>query len=167
MNVSRRFVLLGTASAVAMGVATTPRPLYAALKVGEDGESKKLLTQMVRMVYPHDQFPDGCYERTADAIVAAANKSIGKAVMFKQGMASLQSASFGDLDEAAATKYLKGIEDTAFFQLVRGTAVVALYDDHEVWEILGYEGASFDQGGYINRGFNDLDWLPDPRITES
>jgi hypothetical protein len=32
--------------------------------------------------------------------------------------------------------------------------------------LLGYEGPSFDKGGYLNRGFNDLDWLPDPRITE-
>ena len=32
--------------------------------------------------------------------------------------------------------------------------------------VLGYEGASFDKGGYINRGFNDLDWLPEPRIEE-
>jgi hypothetical protein len=44
--------------------------------------------------------------------------------------------------------------------------VVALYNDHEVWELLGYEGPSFDQGGYLNRGFDDLDWLPDPRIEE-
>ena len=49
---------------------------------------------------------------------------------------------------------------------MRGSAVVALYNDQETWETLGYEGASFDQGGYVNRGFNDLDWLPDPRITE-
>ena len=28
------------------------------------------------------------------------------------------------------------------------------------------EGASFDQGGYLHRGFDDLDWLPDPRTAE-
>jgi hypothetical protein len=27
--------------------------------------------------------------------------------------------------------------------------------------MLGYEGPSFDKGGYLERGFNDLDWLPD------
>ena len=41
-----------------------------------------------------------------------------------------------------------------------------LYDDPEVWAALGCEGSSFDKGGYINRGFNDLDWLPEPRIEE-
>ncbi len=44
--------------------------------------------------------------------------------------------------------------------------MVALYDDKEVWEILGYEGASYDKGGYLHRGFDDLDWLPAARITE-
>ena len=50
---------------------------------------------------------------------------------------------------------------------MHATCVVALYDDREVWELLGYEGPSFDKGGYVDRGFDDLDWLPDPRISES
>ena len=56
------------------------------------------------------------------------------------------------------------MSDTPFFQTVRATAVVALYDQAEVWELLGYEGPSFDQGGYLERGFDDLDWLPDPPV---
>jgi len=44
--------------------------------------------------------------------------------------------------------------------------VLTLYNLPEVWEALGYEGASFDKGGYLTRGFNDLDWLPEPRIEE-
>ena len=44
------------------------------------------------------------------------------------------------------------------------SAVVTLYSDPEVWELLGYEGPSYDKGGYVDRGFDDLDWLPDPRI---
>ena len=58
------------------------------------------------------------------------------------------------------------VADGAFFKLVHATTVVALYDDHEVWELLGYEGPSFDKGGYLHRGFDDLDWLPDPRVEE-
>ena len=57
---------------------------------------------------------------------------------------------------------LEGIEDTDFFELVRGTAVVEVYIDERTWQLVGYEGPSFDKGGYIDRGFDDLDWLPDP-----
>ena len=45
---------------------------------------------------------------------------------------------------------------------MRSTAVVEVYSDERTWQLVGYEGPSFDKGGYINRGFNDLDWLPDP-----
>jgi hypothetical protein len=40
--------------------------------------------------------------------------------------------------------------------------VVEIYSDPQTWKLLGYEGPSFAQGGYVKRGFNDLDWLPDP-----
>jgi hypothetical protein len=31
----------------------------------------------------------------------------------------------------------------------------------------GYPGPSWAKGGYINRGFNDLKWLPDPSASAS
>ena len=61
---------------------------------------------------------------------------------------------------------LRGIERTAFFTLVRSTTVAFMYSDRELWAVVGYEGESSDQGGYVDRGFDDLDWLPDPRIEE-
>jgi hypothetical protein len=57
---------------------------------------------------------------------------------------------------------LRAIEGSAFFELVRSTAVVEVYCDQETWDLLGYEGPSFAKGGYLHRGFNDLDWLPEP-----
>ncbi|MEM9331134.1 MAG: hypothetical protein AAGA53_07390 [Pseudomonadota bacterium] len=169
MEVSRRRLLIGTVSTLALAVglpASFPALSAENAAVGTDAEAKKLLLRMVRVVYPHDQFPDAPYERTVDAIIAAGNKTPGQKLMFAAGIGGLRAASFGNMDEAKATEYCRGIEQSAFFGLVRSTAVVALYNDQEVWKILKYEGPSFDQGGYIDRGFNDLDWLPDPRITE-
>ena len=37
--------------------------------------------------------------------------------------------------------------------------VVSLYNQKAVWPKFGYEGSSADKGGYINRGFDDIDWL--------
>jgi len=85
-----------------------------------------------------------------------------------QGLLSLDQLSDGDfcgLDDEAALKVLRRVEGTEFFGFVRRTAVLNLYDDTEVWDRLGYEGPSFDKGGYINRGFDDLDWLPEPQIV--
>jgi hypothetical protein len=69
---------------------------------------------------------------------------------------------FAELSADEQLEALKGIEGSAFFELVRSTAVVEIYSDQRTWQLIGYEGPSFDNGGYINRGFSDLDWLPDP-----
>jgi hypothetical protein len=37
--------------------------------------------------------------------------------------------------------------------------VVSLYNQKDLWTKFGYEGSSADKGGYINRGFNDIDWV--------
>ena len=52
------------------------------------------------------------------------------------------------------------IEPTPFFQKVRGDLIVSLYNQKELWPKFGYEGSSAEHGGYIKRGFADIDWLP-------
>ena len=43
---------------------------------------------------------------------------------------------------------------------LRSDLVVSLYNQEELWPKFGYEGSSAEHGGYIKRGFNDIDWLP-------
>ena len=84
----------------------------------------------------------------------------------------------GELDQAAGGKWLDvptarqlelvtERESSAFFQLVRSTAVVALYNNELAFAHFGYEGPAFAKGGYIGRGFNDIDWLPEPPAAAS
>lgn len=166
MTINRRLFLLGSAYATFLANNLGARS-WAAITVGEDTNRKQLLVRLVRTLYPHDQIADGPYLRTSEAIVSAANQSIGQALMFARGLDALDATGFATMDEAAAVAHLKSIEGSEFFGFVRSKAVVALYNDPEVWKILGYEGPSYDQGGYLNRGFNDLDWLPEPRITQA
>jgi hypothetical protein len=132
-------------------------------------DARPVLVRVLRVAFPHDKFPDGPYQRTADTVIEAANASTWAKITLLQGISTLDSVSGGaflDLDDADALKVLRHVEATEFFGFIRRTAVVALYDDPEAWSALGYEGPSYDKGGYIDRGFNDLDWLPDPRIEE-
>ena len=62
--------------------------------------------------------------------------------------------------EADRVALLQRIEPTAFFQKIRGDLVVSLYNQKELWPKFGYEGSSAEHGGYMNRGFADIDWLP-------
>lgn len=131
--------------------------------------ARTVLVRILRVMFPHGNVPDGPYERTADTVLDAANGSVWSTLSLQQGLGTLDGLSgspFVDLDDTAATRVLKHVEGTEFFGFIRRTAVVHLYDDPQMWEALGYEGPSFDQGGYVNRGFDDLDWLPSPRIEE-
>lgn len=131
--------------------------------------ARTVLVRVVRVAFPHSRLPDGPYERTADIIVREAEASNWFRVALTQGLNSLDGLAGGDfcsLGDDEAYKVLRRIEGTDFFGFIRRTTVLNLYDDPAVWAALGYEGSSHDKGGYIDRGFNDLDWLPEPRVEE-
>ncbi len=56
---------------------------------------------------------------------------------------------------------VQAITDTPFFQKLRSDLVVSFYNQKDLWPRFGYEGPSWEHGGYLERGFNDLDWLPE------
>lgn len=131
---------------------------------------KRTLVRMIEIMFPHDRVPAGPYERAAGEVLDAAAQSPLLESQLLQGLRDLdllREAPFVDLPPDVALTVLRGIQDAPFFQSILGIVVVKLYDDHEVWDILGYEGPSFDKGGYVDRGFDDLDWLPEPRIEEA
>lgn len=132
-------------------------------------DARAVLVHIIKTAFPHANVPDGPYERMADRIIAAADEETWFRLKLLQGVETLNSmadGTFADLDPEAATEALKGVEHMDFFAFIRRQTVLEMYDDEEIWSAVGYEGPSFDKGGYIDRGFNDLDWLPDPRITE-
>lgn len=52
---------------------------------------------------------------------------------------------------------LRGLENSSFFQQIRSGLVTGLYNQKTVWPIFGYEGESYSEGGYINRGFEGIE----------
>lgn len=130
-------------------------------------EARLTLIRVLRVAFPHQNIPDRPYERTAEKILTEAQNETWFRVALTQGLLSLNQLAggdFRDLDDESALRVLRRVEGTEFFGFVRRTTELNFYDDDEVWEILGYEGPSFDKGGYLTRGFDDLDWLPDPRV---
>lgn len=127
------------------------------------------VTRVLRVAFPHPGFPDAPYERVATAILDGVAQDRRLQAQFAQGLRDLDVGGppFVELDDAAAFSTLEAMAATAFFQSIRGSAITGLYDDREVWGLLGYEGASFDQGGYLDRGFDDLQWLPAPSVDKN
>ena len=126
-----------------------------------DAVSEHALTttlQVARVMFPHDMLPDIAYAKVVKALEAEAET-------IEAGVARLDDPTpFLELDEDRQLEVLRSSEGTDYFELVRSTAVVELYDNPLVWKALGYEGPSAHLGGYLHRGFDDVDWLPDPPI---
>jgi hypothetical protein len=120
------------------------------------GQAVATVTAVARAMYPHDGLPDEVYARVAEKLGEATES----AAVINFGVAGL--TGFTEQSPLEQTQALREIEGSEFFELVRSTAVVEIYSDPRTWAAFGYEGPSFDKGGYLNRGFNDLDWLPDP-----
>jgi len=119
-----------------------------------------------RTMYPHDVLPDDVYARVGEKLAEAAREDSGVARTIEDGVSALNGGRpFTEFPADEQLEKLKGIEGSDFFELVRSTAVAEVYSDQRTWQLVGYEGPSFEAGGYINRGFNDLDWLPDPEAA--
>jgi hypothetical protein len=119
---------------------------------------------LARTIYPHVALPDTVYARVPAKIDEAAREDAEQARMIAQGVADLDSRGSDPFTQRTAEQQLadaKAIAGSDFFELVRSTAVVEIYSDPTTWKLLGYEGPSFAKGGYLERGFADLDWLPD------
>jgi len=130
-------------------------------------ETMATLVQMARDIYPHDRFGD---ERYAVAVKGHDETAAGDAeflAMIEGGAKQLDAlaAENGNPSyvatgwEADRVALLKSIESEPFFGTIRGGLVVGLYNQPEVWSLLGYEGSSFEKGGYLARGFDDITWL--------
>lgn len=120
------------------------------------------LIQMARDIYPHDQIADEFYAAAVKSYDSADTKQ-----MIEDGIAGLNAAashkSYANYLavgwERDRVDILRSMEDSRFFQTIRGGLVTGLYNQKAVWPLFGYEGESYSQGGYINRGFDDITWI--------
>lgn len=123
------------------------------------------LLKMTRQLYPHDSLGDMYYAGVVEALDAEAKGDGGTAGLIKEGVAALDGAmgvKFAELSDGNQLAVLTAMQASPFFQKVRGTTVVALYNNPLVWRHFGYEGPSYEFGGYLERGFDDLNWLDAP-----
>jgi hypothetical protein len=175
ITVSRRAFLKGGGFA-ALGVgtlsaATLMAPardaLAASFKVLGAATGKTLLV-LARDIFPHDRVADRYYLQALEPLEAQAAADAALKTLLAEGVRELDGLAqqrfgkpYADLaTEAQRLSLLYTIEHGAFFQKLKGHLVVALYDNKAVWPLFGYEGSSYEKGGYLNRGFDDIDWLP-------
>ena len=163
-------VLMGTLATGTVLAMLAPSPVWAVeLKTLNETDGQTLMA-MGRVLYPHEKLPDAVYALLAKDLDAKAGGDAASAAQLRDGIAALNQAAGGNFAKAAAPRKLaivKAMEGQPFFNTVRGQCVTSLYDNDMAFAVFGYPGSSFDKGGYITRGFQDLKWLPAPSAAAS
>ena len=170
---SRRIFLQGAAAAapvvaVAASAALTIEEAWADDATALAPSTLKTLVKVARDIYPHDFLVDSYYITAVKPWDGKAAKDPAVKTLLEDGVRRLDQdardrhhAAYAQVSwEADRVVLLQGIEQTDFFKKVRSDLVVSLYNQEELWPKFGYEGSSAEHGGYIKRGFNDIDWLP-------
>lgn len=153
---------LGAAFIVGSGFVANPSVSWALEVAHLKPETMATLIQMARDIYPHDHVGDEYYAAAVKGYDTADNKDTVEA-----GIAALNAAAVGNGHasymgagwERDRVDILRSMEDSPFFQTIRGGLVTGLYNQKAVWPLFGYEGESYSKGGYIDRGFNDINWI--------
>ena len=122
---------------------------------------RELLPDVAYQLFPHSWLPEEVYEQVTKQLDGKIGQSRELTAMMNDALeivAGNTGKNWAELDQVAA---LATIQHTPFFQFVLNETLSGIYRHPLTWELLGFEGSSLEFGGYINRGLNDIDWLPD------
>ncbi len=172
-KLSRRVFLARGAATIAVAaiagktLLADPPAAGAAEPAGLTAEQSRTLLKFTRDLFPHDRLPDEAYEKAIAPLVAEAESDPSTRRLLTDGIAQLDASTntssgkpYADVpDESVRVAAIKKIESGAFFAKVYGDTITPLYNQPEIWAKFGYQGPSSALGGYLHRGFNDLDWL--------
>lgn len=174
--ISRRTFLKGSGSVLMGTLAVTSGPIAMlapsaswALPLNKlSTHEGKTLLRFTRHLYPHKTLEDAVYALVVKDLDTAAGDPAVHGLL-SAGVRNLDGAAGGDwlaLGESDQFLYVEALEGTPFFEKVRSTAVVSLYNNDMAFAHFGYPGAKGD-AGYLHRGFDDLTWLPEPPAAAS
>jgi len=171
---TRRTFLRGTAAAAAM-LATLegsrlilgPGDAWALEMQSFSAAQGDTLLRLLRDIFPHDHLADVYYANALAPLDDAAAADAATQALLADGIDNLNARavaaggrSFFTLpSEAARVGIIAAVEGTAFFTTVHGTCQIPFYNQPDIWPNFGFEGPSSPFGGYLNRGFDDLDWI--------
>src|ERR1700724_4251743 len=170
---SRRIFLQGAATAIPVAAVASSTGIGIEDAWADDATALapatlKTLVKVARDIYPHDFLADSYYTTAIKPWDGKAAKDPALKIVLEDGVRRLDQdaqdrhkVAYAQVPwEADRVVLLQRIEQTDFFGKIRGDLIVSLYNQKEVWPKFGYEGSSAEHGGYIKRGFADIDWLP-------
>jgi hypothetical protein len=127
-----------------------------------DSSSALMLADVSRLLFPHDRLADTIYLDVVRDIDSDMHTQKKIKLLISQATKILNDKAGGDWLIATLSKkldLLKTLQGSEEFSYLHNRTIESLYRNPEVWKLLGYQGSSIEHGGYLHRGFDDIDWL--------
>jgi hypothetical protein len=157
-SLGRRRTIKLAAAALALGLT----PLGYAQSTQATTDTKgQVLAQLLYLLAPNVRFNAAMYQRQVNILLLRMSRDAGLNQILSQGIERLQASdpSFLSLPEDGQRDAMRKQAGTPFWAVMANPAV-GVYNNPEVWPMIGYEGPAFEKGGYLFRGVNDIAWLP-------
>jgi len=164
----RRDVLRSTGIAITAIVAGRTvifgaNSAWALAPTNLDPHTAETLVGVAYEMFPHEQLGIEYYAAVVASLDGESAHDQALRQLLTDGVAKLDSLHgmhWIDLSEGGRVAALKSIETTPFFTTMRTKTIAALYGNPVVYQMFDYGGPSVEFGGYIDRGFDDIGWLP-------
>jgi hypothetical protein len=125
------------------------------------GADLELLASVAYDILPYAELSPQLYVKAAQQILDLQDASV------PDGLKKLRDASkdvpWKDIAETERVAILTALQGTPFFEVLRSNTLLVLLREPATFAVVGYGGSTIEHGGYINRGFNDISWLPAAR----
>ncbi len=126
-----------------------------------DNVSHSLL-RIARLMFPFKEATEAPY-RNAEWLIPIPGERAAVLEIISSAVKSLEEfcgGRFLDAGEAEQRDALASIEGSPLFLAMRFASAASVFRHRDIWALVGYEGSSVEFGGYLQRGFDDIDWLP-------
>lgn len=158
----RRFLRLAVVQAVSMSALSLVSLEELSASQPPSDDLSALITSMAGELFPHDNFPSSVYERVAESVISDMQESeSGKSLVLNGLNKVTELEHWSSLNQEQRVRALTNLQSEPLFRYLLGKAVAIIYQDPEVWKIIGYGGSAIEHGGYVHRGFDDISWLPE------
>lgn len=158
-SLQRRQVLIAISQIVLAGSLSACGGAEQAAAPAPAGDTDlELLASVAYDLFPFPALNAEMYVRVAERLQQAGNPVVASGLT--QLRSAVDNVSWKDMEESRRVAVLTDMQTMPFFAAVRAATLEVLYRSPEVFALVGYGGSAIEQGGYINRGFGDIDWLP-------
>lgn len=153
-------IALGSCAASMLSGQLFPAALAATTFSHFNEQQVRTLVVMARAMFPHRDLDDSFYIAVVEQLDQLETETLR---LIDAGIAAMNEAASGSWLKLAADEKLVAMENEQtkpYFAVIQNKTIDVLYRNPDVWKLIGYQGSSIEYGGYLNRGFDDIDWLP-------